>query len=96
MATSTPTQHHHHNDSNCKNQHMTREQQEYEERRKQRVKDEVFRKHQIEYRRNTVFSLSSQGLNQYEIAKILHVTQPLICQDMHILEHSLDRHLNIT
>jgi hypothetical protein len=63
----------------------TREQQEYEERRKRNAKDVVVRLHQIKFRRDAVFNLSSQSLSQYEIAKVLRVSQPLINSDLQYL-----------
>jgi hypothetical protein len=63
-------------------EYILREQQEYEEKRKRRAKEGVLRKHGIELRRQTVFNLSSRRLNQYEIARILRVSQSLICFDM--------------
>jgi len=72
---------------------------EYEERRKQHAKDAVVRLHQIQFRRETVFSLSSAGLSQYEIARRLHVSQPLINADLQYLRmqfrEALKKHIDL-
>lgn len=62
--------------------HLTAEQIDYEERRKQRSREALLRKNAIELRRQTVFSLSSQGLSQIEIGKRLNHPQSLISSDL--------------
>ncbi len=72
------TQHQNNNDSKAKDL----EAEDYQEKRRLKAKNHELRQKQIAYRRDTVFSLSSRGLSQYKIAKILRVTQPLINQDI--------------
>lgn len=74
MATSTPQ----HPNNNFKDL----EAEDYQDKRRLKAKNHELRQKQITYRRDTVFSLSSRGLSQYKIAKILRVTQPLINQDI--------------
>jgi hypothetical protein len=75
MANSTPQ----HRNSNSKDLEA---EDDYQEKRRLKAKNHELRQKQIAYRRDTVFSLSSRGLSQYKIAKILRVTQPLINQDI--------------
>jgi hypothetical protein len=76
MANSTPQ---HRNNNNSKDLEA---EDDYQEKRRLKAKNHELRQKQIAYRRDTVFSLSSRGLSQYKIAKILRVTQPLINQDI--------------
>jgi hypothetical protein len=69
---------HHNNNSKAKDV----EAEDYQEKRRLKAKNQDLRQKQIAYRRDTVFSLSSRGVGQYKIAKILRVTQPLINQDI--------------
>ena len=71
---------HHSNDS--KDLLEAEDEEDYQEKRRLKAKNQELRQKQIAYRRDTVFSLSSRGLSQWKIAKILHVTQPLINQDI--------------
>jgi hypothetical protein len=64
------TAQHHNNDSKDL---LEAEDEDYQEKRL-RAKNQDLRQKQIAYRRDTVFSLSSRGLSQYKIAKILRVT----------------------
>jgi hypothetical protein len=61
---------HHNNNSKAKDV----EAEDYQEKRRLKAKNQDLRQKQIAYRRDTVFSLSSRGLGQYKIAKILRVS----------------------
>lgn len=93
-STSSTSKNHNHNNTTSS---RDPEHDYYEEKRNQRAQEARVRRNEIEMRRNTVFSLASQGMNQYEIAKILHVTQPVICHDIAYLreyfKNQIKRHV---
>jgi DNA-binding CsgD family transcriptional regulator len=72
-----------------KQKHLTPEQIEYEERRKQRVKEETLRKHQIVARREGVFALSSRGNTQLEISRLLGISQAQVSYDLQAIKKEM-------
>jgi predicted XRE-type DNA-binding protein len=48
---------------------------------------------QIDWRRDQVLELSSQGLMQSEIATVLHVDKSIICRDMAYLRQQAQENL---
>ena len=72
---------------------LTPEQIEFEERRKQHVKDAVIRRHQIAARRESVFALTSRGNSQLEVSKMLGISQPQVSLDLQYLRSEFKRAL---